>query len=184
MMFDCGMPYNKMEEDLFKVDSLLITHAHTDHVNPKTFEKIRKNFPTIKVYANADVAYRYQVDVIVGTRKIELPRKRVIIPYEGRHDIPVTYYIVKTKDINFLYATDTNIISNPDEIPLDYVFLESNYDEKKLKALSEMYKRKGYDPYTSSLRHLSIQKCKAFYFINRRNNESELIELHKSHRFY
>lgn len=184
IMFDCGVPFSHMHEDLYKVDTLLITHSHSDHIKPSTFERIRAEFPLIKIYANADVAYQYEVDKVIGTAAFKLPGKRVVIPFEGVHDVPVTGYIVKMKGLNILYMTDTARVKPPVEIPLDYVFLESNFDERKLKEESKRYKRHGYDPYMSVTRHLSTQKCKEFYFLNRRSKDSVLIELHQSKRFY
>ena len=58
IMVDCGVGFTEMKEDLYKVDTLLITHAHSDHVKPTTLESIRREFPRVKVYGNADVAYR------------------------------------------------------------------------------------------------------------------------------
>lgn len=184
IMIDCGIPFSKMQEDLYKVDTLLITHAHGDHLKPQTLKAIREHFPRIKVYANASVAYQCEVDVVIGTTPIDLGKKRKLLPYFGFHDVPVSYFIIQMKKLNILYATDTAKIENPDSIPLDYVFLESNYDEIKLRETAKEYRRRGYDPAKSSLRHLSTQRCKEFYFVNRRNKDSVLVELHQSHRFY
>jgi len=184
-MFDCGLPFTKMHEDLYKVDTLLITHSHGDHVKPATFERIRKEFPLIKVYGNADVAYQYDVDKVVGTATFKLPHNRLVIPFDGVHDVPVTGYIIQMKGLNILYMTDTSRVTPPEGIPLDYIFLESNYDERKIREQAKSYKRHGYDPYLSSTtRHLSTQKCKEFYYLNRRGPGSVLIELHQSGRFY
>lgn len=183
-MFDCGVPFSHMKEDLYKVDTLLITHAHSDHVKPATFERIQKEFPMISIFANADVAYQYPVDNVIGTRPFKLRGKRTVIPFDGVHDVPVTGYIVQMKKVNILYMTDTAKVEIPEGIPLDYVFLESNFDERKLKELSKKYKRHGYDPYQSVTRHLSTQKCKEFYFLHRRSADSVLVELHQSKRFY
>lgn len=184
LMFDCGIPFKEMKEELYKVDSLFITHSHSDHVKEATLKAIRKEFPRIKVYGNANVAYQFDVDVVVGTAPVKLKRNRTVIPFEGVHDVPVTGYLVKTKDINLLYMTDTARVELPEDIPLDYVFLESNYDETKLRQLAKQYRRRGYNPMESSLRHLSTQKCKEFYYVHRRDKDSKLIELHQSHRFY
>lgn len=184
IMFDCGIPFSKMKEDLYLVDALMITHAHSDHVKPATLDRIRKEFPRISVFANADVAYQFDVDQVVGTEPFRLTKNRKVIPIPGVHDVPVTGYLVTMKGINFLYMTDTSRVSLPEEIPLDYVFLESNYDERKLAEKAKQYRRRGYDPYDSVYRHLSTQKCKEFYFLHRRDNDSVLIELHQSHRFY
>ena len=184
IMIDCGLPFKKMREDLYKVDTLLITHAHSDHIKEATYESIRSEFPRIHTYANADVAYRYPVDTVIGSRKFVIPKKRIIRPYDGKHDVPVTYFIITMDGLNILYATDTYYIANPEEIPIDYCFLEANYDERKLKELRKQYASRHYDPIESSLRHLSVQKAKEFYYVNRRCEESEFIELHKSSRFY
>lgn len=184
-MFDCGLPFAKMHEDLYKVDTLLLTHSHGDHIKPATFDRIRKEFPLIKVCGNADVAYQYDVDKVVGTASFWLPHKRLVIPFDGVHDVPVTGYIIEMKGVNVLYMTDTCRVNPPEGIPLDYVFLESNYDETKIKEQAKSYKRYGYDPYVSSTtRHLSKQKCKEFFYLNRRSPGSVLVELHQSGRFY
>lgn len=183
IMFDCGMPFSKMKEDLYKVDALLLTHSHSDHVKPATLNSIRKEFPHIKVFANAHTAYQFEVDKVIGTAPFQVNNIKVI-PFEGVHDVPVTGYLLIIGKLNVLYMTDTSHVPMPEGYPLDYVFLESNYDEKKLQMTAKQYKRKGYDPYESVFRHLSTQKCKEFYFLNRRNKDSVLIELHKSRRFY
>ena len=184
IMFDCGIPFAKMKEDLYLVDSLMITHSHSDHIKPATLARIRKEFPRISVFANADVAYQYDVDQVVGTSRFRLTKGRTVLPVAGVHDVPVTGYVVSMKGINFLYMTDTSRVEVPEDIPLDYVFLESNFDERKLAEQSRLYKRRGYDPYESVFRHLSTQKCKEFYYLHRRSSGSVLVELHKSHRFY
>ena len=184
IMFDCGVPFSHMKEDLYKVDTLLITHSHSDHIKPATLERIRKEFPGITVFGNADVAYQYDVDMVVGTKPFSLRKRRKVIPFDGVHDVPVTGYIVQMKGLNILYMTDTARVNPPGDYLLDYVFLESNFDERKLRQEAKRYKKHGYDPYLSVTRHLSTQKCKEFYYTHRRNEESKLIELHQSQRFY
>ena len=136
------------------------------------------------IFANADVAYQYIVDDVVGSRPFKLRGRRTVIPFDGVHDVPVTGYIIQMKKLNILYMTDTAKVRLPKDIPLDYVFLESNFDERKLREQSKKYKRHGYDPYLSVTRHLSTQKCKEFYFLHRRDENSVLVELHQSKRFY
>lgn len=185
IMIDCGIPFKSMKEELYKVDTLLITHSHSDHVKEATLNSIRKEFPGITVFANADVAYQFPVDQVIGTKEFKLRRKRKILPFYGAHDVPVTGYLIFIKGLNVLYMTDTCRIELPVEIPLDYIFLESNYDETKIRQQAKKYERRGYDPYLSSVaRHLSTQRCKEFYYVNRRDKDSVLIELHQSSRFY
>lgn len=185
IMIDCGIPFSRMHEELYKVDTLLITHSHSDHVKESTYNRIREEFPNIKTYANYDVAYRYDIDKVISTEPFVLKKKRIVIPFPGVHDVPVTGFVIRMKGNDILYMTDTSKVSPPEGMTFDYVFLESNYDERKLKELNKQYKRRGYDPYTNSVvRHLSTQKCKEFYYVNRKSEESKLIELHQSSRFY
>jgi hypothetical protein len=102
----------------------------------------------------------------------------------GSHDIPVTGYIIQQDGLNILYMTDSNKVEMPVDIPLDYIFLESNYDERKLAEIGKRYAKGSYDPIANAHRHLSTQKCREFYYVHRRDRDSQLIELHKSSRFY
>lgn len=183
ILIDCGLPFSKIKEDLYKVDTLLITHSHSDHIKPATYKRIRKEFPRIKVYGNYDVAYRYDIDIVVGTAAIILPTGTIIQPFEAVHDVPTTGYVLQLGDQTVLYMTDSSKVTAPD-IKYDWFFLESNYDERKLRELGKQYKSGRYDPTQSSLRHLSTQKCKEYYFVHRKSKESQLVELHKSSRFY
>lgn len=183
-MFDCGIPFKKMKPELYKCRTLLITHSHSDHVKESTLQAIRSFFPYLTICGNADVAYRWQMDHVVGTAPFDTVDGLHVIPFDGTHDVPVTGYVVQHDNVNWLYMTDTHSVTLPEDIPLDYVFLESNYDERLIQILAKQYRAKGYDPTVQAYRHLSKQKCKEFFFTHRRNNESHLIELHKSTRFY
>ena len=149
-----------------------------------TLESIRREFPRVRVFGNSDVAYRYDVDKVIGTMPFDLPKGRHIIPFDGHHDIPVTGYIIQMGGQNILYMTDSNEVNMPVDVPLDYVFLESNFDERKLAEIGKRYAKGSYDPIANAHRHLSTQKCREFYYVHRRSRDSELIELHKSSRFY
>jgi hypothetical protein len=88
-------------------------------------------------------------------------------------------------DLLSTYATDTSKIDNPyPDRKYDYIFLESNYDDKKLEAIGPGYMKRGYDPFWNARRHLSTKDCKTFYYMNRKTADSPLIELHMSKRFY
>jgi hypothetical protein len=82
-----------------------------------------------------------------------------------------------------IYATDTSTLENAPNKKYDYLFLESNHDEEKLEKARNQSKG-SYNPYMSGKRHLSTQQAKIFYYMHRKNQFSELIELHQSVRFY
>lgn len=184
IMIDCGIPFKRMKESLYKCDTLLITHSHSDHIKESTLLKIMDEFPRIKIYGNYDVAYSYPTVNVIAEKAFTLRNGTIVTPFSGVHDVPVTYFVIQMGDTNIFYATDTCEVENLLGIKFDYIFLESNYDEHKLMTLGYKYKRKNYDPTDSSLRHLSTAKCKGFYYMNRKSKDSVLIELHMSERFY
>lgn len=184
IMIDCGVSFSRMKEELYKCDTLLITHRHSDHVKESTIQRIRKEFPRIRVYANADVAYLYPIDKVIGTKVFKLKRGNVTIyPFEGWHDVMVTGYVIDFDGTKVFYATDTCHVDNPTDDKLDYIFCEANYDEKVLNEIGKNYLKRGYDPFENARRHLSVKQCKEFYFANRRSKDAPLIELHMSERF-
>lgn len=184
IMIDCGVSFSKMKDDLYKCDTLLITHAHSDHIKTPTLDRIRREFPRIRVYANYDVAYLHPIDKVIGTKPFKLKRNNVTVyPFDGLHDVPVTGFVIDFDGTKVFYATDTCEVENPINDKLDYVFCEANYDETILREVGKRYIKRGYDPFDNAKRHLSLKQCKEFYFSNRRSKDSPLIELHMSERF-
>ena len=182
MLFDCGVSFKALKEYLYDIDYLFVTHRHSDHLKPQTLLQIRKVFPHIRVIGNYDVAYTVPVDVITNNTVEYTLKKYQVLPFKNYHDVPCQGYSVSFKGINIIYTTDTASLQDAPIMKYDYLFLESNHDENKLKGLSA--NKYGYNVIEGAMRHLSTQKCKAFYYINRRSKESKLIELHQSERFY
>lgn len=183
ILIDCGTPHKLIERDLYKVDYLLITHSHSDHIKPSTYNRIRRKFPHIKSVANYSVAYEYNVDIISAHNNPIQLGDWTITPFPCVHDVVTQGFVIERDDLSIIYATDTATLDNAPKKKYDYLFLESNHDENKIKQVkgSNSY---GYDVWKSAQRHLSTQKSKAFYYMNRKSKDSKLIELHKSKRFY
>lgn len=183
-MFDCGISFKAMKDDLYKVRYLFLTHRHSDHINITTLNKIRKKYPRIKVIGNYDLTSLTKLDYMVGDEtRIELD-DRVIQAFKCVHDVVCSGYVVSKDDINFIYATDTSSLEFAPKIKYDYMFIESNYDKKKIEQVRNQTSKYGYNPWQAAMRHLSTQESQLFYFLNRRDKESKRIQLHKSRRFY
>lgn len=184
-MVDCGMPFSKMKEDLYLVDTLLITHRHTDHIKPRVYERIREEFPNIRVAANWDVASRYEVDVICNEGyPFELGGIEYL-PFRGHHGVLCYGYAWELDGQSVIYATDmASLKMAPHDRLYDWMFLESNHDQHKLMAAMGNNRKYGYDAYGAGLMHCSTQECLGFYYTHRRSTDSTLVELHKSDRFY
>lgn len=185
MLFDCGVPFSRFGKELYKIKYLLITHAHSDHLNVKTFQQIKKKFPRIITIGNYEVSYKVAIDEIVGDVTTKEFKDRTIKSFLCPHDVACHGFAVIEKNKNIIYATDTSSLENAPKFKYDYLFIESNHDENKIKAIrNNSVKLYGYDAWKGAMRHLSTQKSKAFYYMNRKNIDSKWIELHKSKRFY
>lgn len=163
---------------------LLLTHIHSDHINATALRNIRKSFPHIIVIGNYEVAQHYEIDHIINAGYPLDMGSYTFEAFECVHDVVTYGYTWDYNEHNIIYATDTNTLEHAPIRKYDYLFLESNYDPIKLELARGQRHKYGYDAYAGGLRHLSTNDCKAFYFMNRRSNTSELIELHQSSRFY
>lgn len=192
IMIDCGIAFNKMKQELYKCQYLLITHDHQDHVKPAVLRKIVEQFPNIEIYSTYKVARMNDAVTAINTDylPIWLPRAKcnmwaVPVP----HNTLCFSYVLRFDDMDILYATDLKNTEALDDftklsgIQYDWTFLEANYDETKLKLLGDSWHGQ-YNAYIdSSERHLSKDESLKF-FARHRKEGGEYIELHKSGRFY
>jgi hypothetical protein len=183
VLFDCGVAYSKIKDELYDVKVLIITHIHQDHLKQQTLLSIMENFPHIEIIGNYEVYQQIPV-VTIANAGFEVEAKGYrFMPFECEHDVLTYGYTWQVDGIDFIYCTDTGSLDNAPDKKYDYLFLESNHDEKKLQmAIGQ--KKGSYDPYLSGKRHLSTQACKNFYYLHRKSRESVLVELHMSNRFY
>lgn len=192
IMIDCGIPFTKMRDELYKCQYLLITHEHQDHVKEATLGQIVKWFPNIEIYSTYKVARLNDEITAINTDylPIYLPRARCrmwAIPVP--HNTPCFGYVLRFEDADVIYATDLKNTITLEEfteengLRYDYTFLESNYDELKLRMLGDSWHGQ-YNAYVdSSERHLSKDESLRFYAKHKKEG-GEFIELHKSRRFY
>lgn len=184
VMVDCGVPFKLIKEHLYDIKYLLLTHIHTDHIREATLKNIKKMFPRITIIGNYEVHQLFGVHIIANTSiPIELDGY-TFHAFECVHDVLTYGYVFESNGKTVIYATDTSNLNNAPKIKYDYMFIESNHDEKKLNMLLYGKVNYGYNAYAGAKRHLSTQKAKAFYYSNRRDKDSKLIELHMSSRFY
>ena len=184
IMIDCGLGFNKIKNELYDINYLLITHTHQDHLLIPTIKKITQRFPTITIIGNYEVYQAFNVNIIANEGFEIVTDDYVFMPFKCVHDVLTYGYTWNYQGKEIIYATDTATLENAPLKQYDYLFLESNHDEAKLEAVRGKQAAGSYDPYLSGKRHLSTQQAKAFYYMNRKSADSELIELHQSTRFY
>lgn len=184
LMFDVGVSYRLIKPYLYDIDYIFISHIHSDHIKINTANRIKKDFPNIKFIGNYEVNQIFELDIIaINTKSLKLKNNLKVTPFKLVHDVVNTGFTWQYKGHNIIFATDTVSLDYAPKLKYNYFFIESNHDINKVKEVQKNYK-KGYKTYLDSLRHLSIQEAKAFYYINRLDKNSKFIELHKSNRFY
>lgn len=184
VMVDCGVPFKVIKEHLYDVKYLLLTHIHSDHIRETTLNNIKKLFPRIKIIGNHEVHQLFGVNIIANTSFPIETDDYCFLPFECEHDVLTYGFTWEYEGKSIIYATDTSTMENAPDDKFDYIFLESNHDEKKVELIRFNAKRYGYNAYAGAKRHLSTQDAKAFYYTHRKSKDSKFIELHQSERFY
>lgn len=147
LVIDCGMTkryltqsFHHINVDLNKIDALLITHDHSDHIaQVKVFKEVRKVISPVLLDSREDS--------IVWTPYINHKINDVeIMPIVLSHDCDMIYgYIIQHNGEKLVYITDTGYIKSKDFNLLrdaDYYIIESNHDVDLLMKSSRPYPTK------------------------------------------
>jgi phosphoribosyl 1,2-cyclic phosphodiesterase len=186
IMFDCGVPFKRIKDYLYDVNVLLLTHIHSDHIKESTLKNIVVMFPHIDIYGNYEIAQvysEYPIKVINAGVPFMAQNNILIEPFNCIHDVVTYGYTWNVDGRSIIYATDTSDLRHAPIKEYDYLFIESNHDEKKLEIMTST-RSYAYNVVAGAKRHMSTQTAKAFYYMNRRNKDAKFIELHQSSRFY
>jgi len=155
--------------DMSKVRACLVSHRHSDHLNPKTVKKfLRIGVP---VYANQDVADACDIPARAGQISVIEPAKAYMLGggyiAQGMnltHSVPNTGFLLRHESLGKLvFATDTN--SFPYKFKdINHFVIEANYDGNIIidDRLQGNNTRSNYHD------HLSVQQCKEA--VDRNNN--------------
>lgn len=137
ILIDIGLPISNLEKRLEnkfpKIDILIITHTHVDHIKGLK-SIIRSQNPVIYTLENnlgekvVSNNINYQKTIEEDDLMIEL--------FEVSHDVPCAGVYIKYKDKEIVYITDTGYIK--DKLLKKYknkdvYILESNYEEEMLR---------------------------------------------------
>lgn len=185
VMVDCGVPFSALKPYLDGIRYLLLTHIHQDHVNRLTLETIRLTRPDIIVIGNTSVHKQFGVDKVSSDGYVVPAGDYYFTAFPLTHDVPNTGYTWRYNGLDIIFAVDTGDLAHAPDHKYDYFFLESNYDAVALKELNEWTHRNDRLPFVQFAgRHLSRQDAAAFVALNRKNDQAQLIELHKSEYLY
>lgn len=173
-LIDIGKPYKYIEPHLYDKQVIFISHKHGDHLVYTTYKKIRKNFPHIKILGNQDVQDNLkkrnlpELDIIFKDDfqfKIGDVKCTTLQNYHGiGEEFTDTHgFILESPKQNLIYATDLSTMTDyenyllTNNLKLDIILLEANYDPQVIEFYESTKQHTGYSIFSSgSYRHLSI----------------------------
>ena len=190
LLLDCGINFNRISLVLNsrKIDGVLITHEHGDHISG--CESISQNKNT-SFYGTKETLDRVNVPNFMKRPVQAFTTVQIgsfkIVPFEVKHDAvhPVNYLIKDTiSGAQLLYITDTGYIDNLIFKDIDYFLIECNFDEewyqKEELTRTEEIKSKRL---LSMNGHLSIQKTIRVLKNSVNHNTKKIILCHISSGF-
>lgn len=174
IMLDCGCK-NVSNEDLTKIDGIILTHRHLDHIG--AIPKIKDLYQN-KYYSNKDtldvlpILEKDKKEVVTG-EKFDI-KDFSLVPFELLHDVTCYGYLIKDNisKCKFLYVTDTGIIDYQFK-DIDFFLVESNCDEDLL-TYDDYKQNRLYDT------HLSVQQTSNFLNKNVNHNTKKIMLCHIS----
>lgn len=199
-LIDIGKPYKYIESYLFNKQFILITHKHQDHLVYTTYKKIRENFPHIKILGNQEVQDNLkkrklpQLDLVFKDDfqfQIGEVKFTTLQNYHGAgEEYTETHgFIMETPNQNTLFATDLSTMTDyenyllQNDLKLDTLLLEANYDPKVIEFYESTKTHTGYDVFSNgSYRHLSTTERELFVDKFGKPNMIN-VELHQSETY-
>lgn len=196
-LIDIGKPYKYIEPYLFNKQFILLTHRHQDHLVYTTYNKIRENFPHIKILGNQEVNENIvkrklpELDIIFKDDfqfQIGEVKFTTLQNYHGAgEEYTETHgFILESPSQNLLFATDlsslidyeTYLLKN--KLKLDIILLEANYDPQVIEFYEAAKYHSGYNLFSNgSSRHLSTTDRELF--VDKFKTDDTIdVELHQS----
>lgn len=176
-MIDCGVPFKWLEEkgviEKYKVDFLIITHYHDDHIKVPTYNRLHREYPDIQVITNYEVkefldgknSHYYPDYIIDSGLSINIGDLEINF-IENLHGVSTQGVIMIEFDEVLLYATDLSTTAFYEDfldkrgIKLDVCLLENNYDVNKLKE--RLKEHTTYNLIAAQSRHLEHEEYHSF----------------------
>lgn len=187
ILIDIGIPYSRLKPYAKDIQIVLLTHAHGDHINIKTLQRLQKERPSLRIgcgewmlpylegIKNVDV---YEIGKIYDYGQFK------VSPFKLYHDVENVGYRLFKDDKKVFHATDTKTLQGISAAGYDVYCIESNYSEPVAeKMIKEAIEKGEFTHIIGSINsHLSEEQCNDFYY-NNKSQHSKLIRLHETRSY-
>ena len=177
IMVDCGVPFAAVKPYLRRLQIILLTHEHKDHLNIETLRKIVFERPGIRIACGdwlKDQINFGNVDVLKFGAVYNYTGFQVSV-VKLYHDVPNCGYRIFKDGTKIFHATDTGTLEGITAKNYDLYAIESNYPEDTINAQIE----RNYYKIGAVNSHLSDQQARNFIDENR-GEFSQVLRLHES----
>lgn len=184
ILVDCGVPFAALKPFLHKIQVILLTHEHGDHLNLSTLRKIVALRPAIRIVCGQHLAYKCDF-----VRFLDVIDCGVVYDYKAfqiasfslYHDVPNFGYRIFKDGKKVFHATDTAHLEGITAKNYDLYALEHNYNEETVcDYIAQIEMAGGFAHQRGAINsHLSEQQANDFVFKNGSEN-SKILRLHES----
>lgn len=190
LMVDIGVPYSKVKQYIQKIKFILLSHAHSDHLNIKTLQKVIYENPKIKICCGW-----FLLDKLV---QANIPKKNifvleldksyiigdyVITPVMAIHDVGnFGYKIHNTKEeYKVFHISDTSEIDHIEAIGYNLYCVEGNYEtDDDLKEIIKQEKEQYGFSYRERVLKTHLSQLQAINWLDKNNtNGGDYIFIHQ-----
>ncbi len=182
ILVDCGVPFNKVRDDLYSIQIILLTHQHGDHINLSTIKKLMFERPSLRIGC-----CEWMLPFLEGIRDVDVYKPNVrydygsfsLMPFKLFHDVPNCGYRIFKDDHKIFHATDTSHLEGISAPNYDLYAVECNYDEDMATAsIIDKSANGDYSHERGSFNsHLSEGQARDFIDDNRKIS-SDVLKLH------
>lgn len=140
-LVDCGVPYKKLKPYVKDLRLVLLTHAHGDHFNKATIQRLAFDRPALR-FGGCQWMIRPLMDAGIDPIRIDLYKCGFWTAYPGfylspihlTHNVENCGYRLDDGHSRALYATDTGTMDGIEAKNYDLYFLEANHRRADLEA--------------------------------------------------
>jgi len=188
IMVDCGIPYSLLTPYVNKLNLVLLTHAHGDHLNISTIKSLSFDRPSLRFGCGSHLIQHLagvrNVDVYEVGKMYDYGTFR-ISPVKLYHDVENFGYRIFKGDKKVFHATDTFTLQGISAVGYNIYAIEANYDEDRvLDVITDKQMRGEYAYQRGAINsHLSMQQAQNFVLRNGVFGRYDFVQLHQSSEY-
>ncbi len=181
LAIECGIRFKEMrrhlEFNLAGLDGVLLSHCHGDHA--KAAKEVLaagvEIFALAKTLEALHINGHHNAHVVEPLTAITIKGNWRVLPFDLRHDVPISGFLIEAGGEKLIYITDTAYVPYRFSA-LTIIAIEANYSEATLRDSGEAATRK-----MRSLRyHMSLERVLGFLAMNDLASVREIHLLHLS----